>query len=39
MQHELGLVGAVERVDILLVFAGAKRRYNQRLGFTAGKQR
>ena len=39
MQHELGFVGAVKRVDILLIFAGAECRYNQRLGFTTRKQR
>lgn len=38
MQQEAFLVHAGQAVDILLVFAGAERRNNDRLGFTAGEQ-
>ncbi len=39
MQQERFLVGAVQRVDPLLVLAGAERRDHDRLRFTAGEQR
>ncbi len=39
MQQEAFLVHAGEAVDILLVFAGAEGRNNDRLGFTAGEER
>ena len=38
MEQEPLLVGAVERIDILLVLAGAQRRDHERLGFAAGEQ-
>ncbi len=39
VQHETFFVGAGERVDELLVLAGAERRHHERLGLAAGKQR
>ncbi len=39
MQHEGLLVGALERVDILLVLAGAERGHGERLRLAAGEQR
>ena len=39
VQQEALLVGAFQRVDELLVFAGAERRDHQRLGLAAGEQR
>ena len=39
MQQEGFLVGALQRVDPLLVLAGAERRDHERLGFAAGEQR
>ncbi len=39
MQQEVFLIGAFQRVDPLLVFAGAERRHAKRLGFAAGKER
>ena len=39
MQHEGLLVGARQRVDELLVFAGAERGDDERLGLAAGEQR
>ena len=39
VQQELFLVGARQRVDVLLVFAGPERGHHHRLGFTAGEQR
>ena len=39
VQQERLLVGALQRVDALLVLAGAERGDDQRLGFTAGEQR
>ena len=39
MEQEPLLVGAVERIDILLVLAGAERGDDQRLRFAAGEQR
>ncbi len=39
VQQELLLVGARQRVDVLLVLAGAERGHHHRLGFTAGEQR
>ena len=39
MEQEALLVGALERVDVLLVLAGAERRHDQRLGLAAGEQR
>ena len=39
VQHEVLLVGAFERVDELLVFAGAERGDDERLRFAAGEQR
>jgi hypothetical protein len=39
VQHEGLLVGALERVDELLVLAGAERGDHQRLGLAAGEQR
>jgi hypothetical protein len=39
MQQERLLVGSVQRVDPLLVFAGAERCDHDRLRFTAGEQR
>ncbi len=39
MQHEVLLVGALERVDELLVFAGAERRDDERLRLAAREQR
>ena len=39
VQHEMLAVFAFERVDDLLVLAGAERRDHQRLGFAAGEQR
>ena len=38
VEQEPLLVGAVERIDILLVLAGAQRRDYERLGFAAGEQ-
>ena len=38
MQQEVLLVGSFQCVNELLVITGAKRGYNQRLGFTSGKQ-
>ena len=39
MEQEALLVGALERVDVLLVLAGAERRDDQRLRLAAGEQR
>ena len=39
MQHEGFFVGALEGVDILLVFAGAERGDGERLGLAAGEER
>src|SRR5882757_3243985 len=39
VQQEGFLVGAGQRVDVLLVFAGAERGNDQRLSLAAGKQR
>ena len=39
VQQEGFLVGALQRVDQLLVLAGAERGHHQRLGFAAGEQR
>ena len=39
MQQERLFVGALQRVDELLVLGGAERRDHQRLGFAAGEQR
>ncbi len=39
MQQERFFVGALQRVDELLVLAGAERGDDQRLGFTAGEER
>ena len=39
MQHEVLAVLALERVDDLLVLAGAERGHHQRLGLAAGEQR
>ena len=39
VEQEPLLVGAVEGIDILLVFAGAERRDDERLGFAAREQR
>ncbi len=39
VQQELLFVGARQRVDVLLVFAGAQRGHHHGLGFTAGEQR
>ena len=39
VQHEILAVVALERVDHLLVLAGAERRHHQRLGLAAGEQR
>ena len=39
VQQEGFLVGAGQRVDILLVFAGAERGDDNRLGLAAGEQR
>ena len=39
VQQEGLLVGALERVDVLLVLAGAERRDRQRLRLAAGEQR
>ena len=39
MQEEGLLVGALERVDVLLVLAGAERRDRKRLGLAAREQR
>ena len=38
MQHEVLAVFALERIDDLLVLAGAQRRHNQGLGLAAGEQ-
>ena len=38
MQQEVGAEVAVQRVDDLLIFAGAKRGHDQRLRFAAGEQ-
>ena len=38
VEQEALLVGAVERVDVLLVLAGAERRHHQRLRLAAGEQ-
>ena len=39
VQQERLLVGALQRVDELLVLAGAERRHHQGLGLAAGEQR
>ena len=39
VQQEAFLVGAFQRVDVLLVLAGAERGDHQRLGLAAGEQR
>ncbi len=39
MHHEVLAVLALERVDDLLVLAGAQGRHDQRLGLAAGEQR
>ena len=39
VQQELLLVGSRQRVDVLLVLAGAERGHDHRLGFAAGEQR
>ncbi len=39
MEQEALLVGALQRVDELLVLAGAERRDDQRLRLAAGEQR
>ena len=39
VQQERLLVGPLQRVDPLLVLAGAERGHHQRLGFAAGEQR
>ncbi len=39
VQQELLLVGSCERVDVLLVLAGAERGHHHRLGLAAGEQR
>ena len=39
MQHEAIAILALQRVDDLLVAAGAQRGNDQRLGFATGKQR
>ena len=39
MQQERFFVGALQRVDALLVLAGAERGDHQRLGLAAGEQR
>ena len=39
MQHEVLLVRAFQRIDELLVLAGAQRGHHERLGFAAGEQR
>jgi len=36
MQKETLLVGALQTIDVLLVFPGAKRRDDQRLRLTPG---
>ena len=38
VEQEPLLVGALERVDVLLVLAGAERRHHQRLRLAAGEQ-
>ena len=38
MEQEALLIGPVERIDILLVLAGAERRDDHRLRFAAGEQ-
>ncbi len=38
MEQEALLVGAIERVDVLLVLAGAQRRDDERLRLAAGEQ-
>ena len=38
VEQEALLVGPLERVDVLLVLAGAERRHHQRLGLAAGEQ-
>ena len=38
VEQEALLVGALERVDVLFVFAGAQRRHHQRLRLAAGEQ-
>ena len=39
VQQELLFVGSRQRVDVLLVLAGAERGHHHRLGFAAGEQR
>ena len=39
VEQEALLVGALQRVDELLILAGAQRRHHQRLRFAAGEQR
>ena len=39
VEQEALLVGALQRVDELLVLAGAERRHHQRLRLAAGEQR
>src|SRR4029077_3467788 len=39
VQHEGLFVGALKRVDILLILAGAERRHHQSLRLAAGEQR
>ncbi len=39
VQHEMRAIFALERVDDLLILAGAQGRDDQRLGFAAGEQR
>ena len=39
VQQERFLVGSRQRVDVLLVLAGAERGHHHRLGFAAGEQR
>ena len=39
VQQELLLVGSRQRVDVLLVLAGAERGHHHRLGLAAGEQR
>ena len=39
VQHEGLFISSLQRIDILLVFAGAERRHHQCLGLAAGEQR
>ena len=39
MEQEALLIGSLERIDELLILAGAERRHHQRLRLAAGEQR